>query len=82
MINLIIQSVEDLINIVSGIEVSEPVATCIKTAHTKGEEAFANFCQTHLVGNAKKLHDPLTKLNIKSFENVGKTVQIQKKSKC
>ena len=50
MINPFTQSTEDLIHIVSGSEVSDPIATDIKTAHTKGGEAFANCCQTRLVG--------------------------------
>ena len=72
---------DDLIHIVSGMEVPDSIAADIETAHEKGQAAFSNFCQTRQLSGDKTLHDPIPKLKIKSFEDVDKTVLVQQKSK-
>ena len=80
-INPFTHSMDDLIHIVSGMEVPDSIAADIETAHEKGQAAFSNFCQTRLLSDVEKLHDPIPKLKIKSFEDVGKTVLVHQKSK-
>ena len=64
-INPFTRNMDDLIHTVSGMEVSDSTAADIEMAHEKGQEAFSNFCQTRLLSDHKKLHDPIRKLKMK-----------------
>ena len=61
---------DSLINISSGVLVPEAVKSDLLNAEAIGEKRFLQFVNNRLKSNKEKFHDPISKLQLKTFTSV------------
>lgn len=79
MVDPFAYSGEKLINVSSGLVVSEHVANDIKQAYSKGNSAYQAFCADRiLAGGSVSFHKPIKMLKLKTFAAVNKRKESSK----
>ena len=64
---LVSEEDDSLINISSGVLVPEAVKSDLLNAEAIGEKRFLQFVNNRLKSNKEKFHDPISKLQLKTF---------------